>query len=112
MKSKVVYGEAGNAPTTHVAHSIQNLREKLSNYPLDKIYKFDETAIFFKLSPYRTYVVPEENTTDRSGAKAIRAKDRVTAIICTSANGSVKIPIAVIGKSGNLRPFRNEAPSF
>ena len=41
----------------------------------------------------------------------MRAKDRATAIIFTSANGSVKIPIAVIGKSGNPRQFRNEAPS-
>ena len=37
----------------------------------------------------------------------------MTAIICTNASGSVKIPVRIIGKSRNPRAFRNETtPCF
>ena len=110
IKCKVLYGEAGSAPTTDVVDSMQNLREKLSDYPLDKIYNVDETALFFKLLPRRTYILPEENTPNLRGTKSMKAKDRVTAIICTNSNRSMKISISIIEKSRNPRSFRNETP--
>lgn len=43
------------------------------------------------------------------------AKDRITAYVCTSADGSQKLPMAIIGKSKNPRCFRlgpSQVPYF
>ena len=39
------------------------------------------------------------------------AKDRVSAFVCTNEIGSLKLPMASIGKSANLRCFRARQPA-
>ena len=89
---------------------MQNLRRKLSDYPLYKIYNVDETEQFFKLLPHGTSILPEENTPNLRTTKVTRAEDCVTAIICSNANGSANISIKILGKYRNPLTFQNEIP--
>ena len=53
----------------------------------------DESGLFYRALPTRTYVSSEEGDRTRiRGSKTLRAKDRVTLILCVNADGSCKIP--------------------
>lgn len=45
------------------------------------------------------------------GTKSMSAKDRVTAFVCTNADGSDEVPFSIIRKSANPRHFRLGQPA-
>lgn len=74
------------------------------NLPLDAIFNADETGIFWKVLPEKTYVHAGE--TSAPGRKV--SKERRTALLCCNASGSKKIKPLLIGKSQKPRCFRNK----
>jgi len=84
------------------AARIAEIRETLRGVPPWLIYNIDETGLFYRCLPHRSYVSARERRSAR-GSKAMRAKDRVTAVLCVNADGSHKLPIAIIGKA--VRPL-------
>ena len=113
LKSKVLYGSAGSAGSADVEKresKMKELRDHLRNYPLNKIFNVDETALFYKCLPRWSYFLPKENYNSLRGTKAMRDWDRITGILCTSADGKTKIPITIIGVSKNPRAFENKQP--
>ena len=69
----------------------------------------DESELFYRALPTRTYVSSEEGDRTRiRGSKTLRAKDRVTLILCVNADGSCKIP--PVGSAKNPHCFR-DSPS-
>ncbi|XP_055919296.1 jerky protein homolog-like [Eupeodes corollae] len=67
------------------------------------IYYADESGLYWKLLPGKTYVSWAEKTVP--GRKA--EKQRITFMACTNASGRHKVKPLVIGKAKNPRPFRN-----
>ncbi len=61
--------------------------------------------------PRRTYILNVENNNYLRRTKKMKAKDRVTAYICTNADGSEKISISIIGVSKNPRAFEGGEPA-
>jgi hypothetical protein len=71
----------------------------------------DESGLFYRALPTRTYVSSEEGDRTRiRGSKTLRAKDRVTLILCVNADGSCKILPVIIGSAKNPHCFR-DSPS-
>lgn len=70
---------------------------------LDQLYNADETALFWKLLPEKTFVSFQEKTAP--GRKL--EKQRLTFLACTNASGNHKVKPLVIGKAKNPRAFRN-----
>lgn len=75
---------------------------------LDQLYNADESALFWKLLPNKTYVAVNEKSAP--GRKT--DKSRVTFLACTNASGTHKIPPLVIGKSKSPRCFARKIPDF
>lgn len=69
----------------------------------EQIYNADETSLYWKLLPSKTYVSQTEKTAP--GRKT--SKQRITFLACTNATGNHKLKPLVIGKSKNPRAFRN-----
>lgn len=69
----------------------------------DQIYNADESALFWRLLPTKTWVHPTE--TSAPGRKI--SKDRFTFMPCSNASGLHKLPLLVIGKSTKPRVFKN-----
>ena len=90
---------------------ISAVRNRLAKYSAHEIYNVDVTALCYKSLPNRTYVLKSENNKYLRGIKKMKAKDRVSAYLCTNTDGSHKIPITIIGKSRNPRAFRKQKPS-
>jgi hypothetical protein len=88
---------------------IAPFKEKLSKkvtelqLSLEQIYNADESGLYWKLLPDKTYVSSLEKTAP--GRKA--EKQRVTFLACTNASGSHKVKLLVIGKAENPRTFKN-----
>ena len=112
MKSGVFYGSAGSANVEQAAPLIQTLRQHLSDYPVHHVFNVDETVLFFKLLPRRTYILINENIRQIRGTKSMKSKNRETVYICTNADGSNKIPIAITGSSNNPHCFKTQSPGF
>eukprot|EP00171_Calliarthron_tuberculosum_P001839 IDg1839t1 len=85
---------------------IAKLRQSLADFRISNIYNVDETGLFFKLLPKRTYVLHHENKKTLRGVKAMKAKDQITAYVCSNADGTSKVPLSIIGTAKNPRAFR------
>lgn len=104
LKSIALHGQAGSVDHAAIKEGMKQLRRNLQSYELDCIYNMDETGLFYKLLPKRSYVF-REDTRNVRGTKAMKAKDRITLIITTNASGSHILPPTVIGSSKKPRAF-------
>ena len=66
----------------------------LARYSPRDIYNGDETALFYKLLPHRTYCFDSDKP-----AGSAKCKDRLTLLIITNMDGSDHRKLSVIGKS-------------
>ena len=105
-----LWGEAGSVDSAAIAQEMENLRQKLASYELKLIFNMDETGLFFKMLPRTTYLSSKEDCATTRGTKGMRSKDRLTVLVCSNADGSLKVPLAIIGNSKNPRCFRMEKP--
>ncbi|GFX85147.1 tigger transposable element-derived protein 1 [Trichonephila clavipes] len=71
---------------------------EVGDYSDDQIFNADETGLYWKKLPNRTYITNDEKTA--SGHKA--SKDRVTLLLCSNASGDRMLKPLLINKS--LRP--------
>ena len=65
----------------------------LEGYSPSDIYNSDETALFYKSLPHRTYC-----HTDEKLSGSAKYKDRLTLLIITNMDGSDHRKLSVIGK--------------
>ena len=70
----------------------------LARYSPNDIYNGDETALFYKLLPHRTYCFDGDKP-----AGSAKRKDRLTLLIITNMDGSDHRKLSVIGKSKTPR---------
>ena len=69
LNSRVLYGEAGSADVEGSKEQIQSIRQLLSSYQADNNYIVDETALFYKLLPWPSYILAAENMEKLGGTK-------------------------------------------
>ncbi|GFV12183.1 protein E(sev)2B [Trichonephila clavipes] len=65
------------------------------DYSADQVFNADETGLYWKKLPNRTYIAKDEKTA--SGHKA--SKDRVTLLLCSNAPGDRMLKPLLINKS-------------
>ena len=54
IQLRKLHGEAGSSDQNDIIEILPLLREKLSRFPLDRIYNMDETGLFYRLEPDRS----------------------------------------------------------
>jgi len=67
-----------------------------------EIYNCDETGLFFKMLPNKTFKFKGETY---SGGEMF--KDRLTVLVCANMTGTSKKNLFVVGKSKTPRCFKN-----
>ncbi|MGH7955140.1 MAG: hypothetical protein ACREOZ_04185 [Gloeomargaritales cyanobacterium] len=82
---------------------LQRLMEEKLVGP-SRIYNADQTGLYFNKLPNRIYINKSQKNNFR-GVKQMKSKDRVTLMICTSADGE-KAPLFMVGKSANPTCFK------
>ena len=71
-------------------------------YVPQQVFNMDETGLFWKKMPRRTYITREEKS--MSGHKPM--KDRLTLLLCGNASGDFKVKPLLIYHSENPRAFK------
>ncbi|CAF1348282.1 unnamed protein product [Rotaria sordida] len=74
----------------------------IDGYDRSNIFNADETSLFFKALPEKSFVLNKE---DCKGRK--RSKERFTILLCTNWSGDEKLKPLVIGKSLKPRCFKH-----
>lgn len=69
----------------------------------DQVYNADESGLFWRLLPKKTFV----HRAEASAPGRKLAKDRITFMPCANASGTHKLTMLVIGKAKNPRAFKN-----
>ena len=100
IKSRKTPGEAGSVDAASVERLQTELQSQIAGYATSHVFNMDETGLFHKLMPDQTL------SSARSERGAKRSKERVTAVVCSSADG-VSMPLWVIGKSAKPLALRN-----
>ena len=75
----------------------------LAGYASHDIYNGDETALFYKSLPHRTYCLDGEKP-----AGFAKCKDRLTLLLITNMDGSDHRKLSVIGKAKNPRCLKKK----
>uniref|UniRef100_K7FQ19 HTH CENPB-type domain-containing protein n=1 Tax=Pelodiscus sinensis TaxID=13735 RepID=K7FQ19_PELSI len=106
LKSVSLHGEAASADTTaaeiYANETFKNIINE-GGYKPEQVFNMDETGLFWKRMPSRTFLFKED--AKASGFKAF--KDRVTIVMCGNAAGFLLKP-GLIYKSKNPRALRNK----
>ncbi|XP_036325162.1 jerky protein homolog-like [Rhagoletis pomonella] len=69
----------------------------------DQLYNADESGLFWKILPDKSYV----SSAEKSAPGMKTEKQRITFLCCANASGNHKLKLLVIGKARNPRVFLN-----
>lgn len=100
-----MHGQAGAVNLAKAAAAVADIRRKLEGYTPDRIYNMDGTGLLYRGLPSRSYV-PRKDRKRARGSKSMRSKDRMTLVLCTNADASHKLPVAMIGSAASPLCFR------
>lgn len=103
-KSRTLHGEAASVDVDKATPEIDRICTLIAEYDLDHVYNMDETGLFYKCLPNRSYVKKEDYKHAR-GYKLMKAKNRTTVYVCTNASGTDKVPLSIIGTAKTPRCF-------
>lgn len=81
------------------------IRETLQDIQPDDVFNMDETGLFFQCLPNRSRIAAEQRRA-AGGAMAMKPKEPVTLVLACNATGTLKVPVAVTGKSASPLCFR------
>ena len=85
---------------------MERIRRQLEAYPPNLTY-MDETGLLYRCLPSGSYV-PRRDRRNARGTRAMRNMERVPLVLCTNANGTQKLPVAMNGQANNPMCFRGE----
>jgi hypothetical protein len=100
-RSKRLHGAAGKVDTEACAAEMAELRSVVAKYEPSCVFNMDETGLYYRSLPQRSYIGPDEDP------RAVRGvgvnKTRITLALCSNGTGSVKVKPFIIGSAA--RPF-------
>ena len=107
-------GEAGDVNLEEATKEIDKLKQSIlaDGYEMCNIFNMDETELFYRAIPSRTYLLDGECKKNARGTKQMKAKDRLTVILCVNATGTFKISPTVIGTAKRPRCFVRNPPEL
>ena len=101
-----LHGEAADVDLVAAECEMHKLRTELAQYSISNIFNMDETGLFYRAIPNRSYLCEGDACQTGRGSKAIKAKERLTVILCVNATGSCKMTQVVIGSAKQPRCFK------
>lgn len=104
IHSVVRHGEAASSDKKAADEFLKKFEELISRegYIPQQVFNCDETGLFWKKMPRRTYITAEEKKLP--GHKPM--KDRLTLAFCANASGDLKIKPLLVYHSENPRAFK------
>ncbi|XP_064092987.1 tigger transposable element-derived protein 1-like isoform X3 [Macrobrachium nipponense] len=103
IHSVVRHGEAASSDTKVVQAFVKTFNKMITKegYSSQQVFNCDETGLFWKKMPSRTYITEEEKKLP--GHKPM--KDRLTLALCSNASGDCKVKPLLVYHSETPRAF-------
>ena len=99
---KKIVGESGTVSSAMTQEWIStSLPALLSEFKPEDIYNADETGLFYKCLPEKTFAMKGDTC---KGGKL--SKERLTVLVAANMTGSDKLPLLAIGKFAKPRCFK------
>lgn len=100
-----ITGEKLSSDVGAVDPFVKKFQEKIKELGLvpDQVYNADESGLFWKLLPQKTFV----HSSEKSAPGRKLFKNRITFMPCANANGTHKLDLLTVGKAKNPRAFKN-----
>lgn len=98
LRSEAPHNQAGSKSAAAIASDMGEIRRTCGDYDPDCIFNMDETCLLYRLLPNRSFLAPQENRQTARSAEDMGAKERLTVIVCANASGTLKMPLALIGR--------------
>ena len=104
-----LHGEAGDIDLEAAELEMKCFRDLLVGYDVKNIFNMDEAGLFFRAIPSHSYYIKDSGDPRQinRGSKAMKAKERLTIILCT---GEFKLEPVIIGSAKKPRCFK-DSPS-
>jgi hypothetical protein len=104
IHSVVRHGEAASSDAKAAEAFVAEFQKLMvyECYLPQQVFNCDETGLFWKKMPKRTYITAEENA--MPGHKPM--KDRLTLLLCANASGDFKVKPLLVYHSENPRAFK------
>ena len=106
LHSNKLSGESASSEVGKYGEELKQIGEEILKFDPDDVYNMDETGLFYKMLPDRTYCLESEKNPHGTKIK----KDRITAILCCNLSGTHKLPVAIIGSRNKPRCFNRGCP--
>ena len=103
VKKVTMHGEKKDANQIEFDKWLPEAQKIIRKYKLKDVYNVDETGLFYRLLPNKTYVVKQKNTSYHGGKMD---KTRITVAVCVNADGSDKRKLLVIGRYKEPRAIK------
>ena len=105
VDNRVISGEAASADQEAATAYLEEFKRIVTEggYSADQVFNADETCLYWKLMPKRTYLAKEQEKLP--GFKT--AKERVSLLFCTNATGDFKPKPVCIYRSAHPRALKN-----
>jgi hypothetical protein len=95
-----LHGEGGSCPREISESSRKSLQALTADYQPNLIFNADESALFYRQLPNKGFVfLNEAKSRQLRGYDEMSSKDRLTLHLCTNSDGSLRVPMLIIGQS-------------
>ena len=101
-----LHGKADSQLPLGHAERLEEIRNIVFQYSMANVYNVDESGLFHRCGPSRTYLMQNEQRETTRGTSFQKHKNRVTVTLCVNADGSHILPVVYIGSSREPRCFR------
>ena len=102
-----LHGKAVPSLPAPTADRILEIRDVLSQYDPKNIYVTDESVLFYRLGPSRTYLTANESRRDTRRAEFQKHRRHISFAMCVNCDGSHILPVSYIGTAKNPHCFRD-----
>ena len=98
LASVILHGAGGSVNLEEAEERMATIRGLLQDFQPENIFNMEETGLFYRCLPNRSFVPAEQRRAAR-GTKSMKVKERVTLVLACNATGSKKAPVAITGKA-------------
>ncbi len=105
-----LHGKRNSELPATAEEKMKQIRQTLANYDISNIYNMDESGLFYRMGPSRSYLDGNEDRRETRGTSMQKHKKRVTIVLCVNADGSHNFPVQYIGHSA--KPTALKDPRF
>ena len=104
LHSVLRHGEAGSGDRDSAEQHREKFRKTIEEggFLSQQVFNCDETGLFWKRMPHRTYIMKEDTTLP--GHKPM--KDQLTLLFCANVSGDCKVKPLLVYHSENPRAFK------